>query len=289
MANTTTGSLADSQQLIIDSSRVVREYVGVFTKTCDVQTLEPGTGLTWEEISLSQLNSQTVSETDDITDNAQEITDALFSVTPVIRGITVIVTDRVYQRMPKSVIAKMGPLAQNAMQRGKDEAYLAVFAGATNTLGGTGTSGATGTIRSAARRITSNVTEGALGKICTVHHGFVIKDYEDEIIAGVGTYPIPAGLTQEVFRNGFRGTCAGTEVYEDGNIAINATPDARGAVHAKEAIVMVQGHAIRTKTERREGLGGGAEQLFIYDEEAFGERSAGNWMYGLLNDATAPS
>ena len=42
MAVTDTGSLADSKQLIIDSARIVREYEGVWSRTCDVQRLEIG-------------------------------------------------------------------------------------------------------------------------------------------------------------------------------------------------------------------------------------------------------
>jgi hypothetical protein len=50
MANTTTGSLADSQEFIIDSARIVREYEGVFMRVTDVQKLEENTGLSWDEI-----------------------------------------------------------------------------------------------------------------------------------------------------------------------------------------------------------------------------------------------
>lgn len=288
MAVTDTGSLADSKQLVIDSARIVREYEGVWSRTTDVQRLSENTGLSWEEISLAQLSAQAVTETT-ILENPQSITDALFSVTPTMTGINVIVTDRVYRRMPKSVIAKMGALAQNAIDRKKDEDYLATFATATTTLSGTGSTLASGIIDAAKNRITSNTTEPAMGTIVTVLHGFQLKDIQDELKSGVGTYAIPSGITEDVFRRGFQGTVGGTNVYEDGNIAINATPDARGAVHAREAIVMVQGMSPRSTTRRREEIGGGAEEMFIYDEYGLGERSAGNWLYGVLTDATAPT
>jgi len=44
---TTTGSLADSLPSIIASARIVREYAGVNKKTCDQQTLDANTGLSW--------------------------------------------------------------------------------------------------------------------------------------------------------------------------------------------------------------------------------------------------
>lgn len=286
--NTTTGSLADSQQLIIDSARLVREYEGVWSRTCDVQRLSENTGLSWEEISLAQLSAQAITETTEL-NNPQQISDSLFTITPTVSGIQIIVTDRVYRRMPKSVIGKMGALGQNAIDRKKDEDYLSTFAGATNTLSGTGSTLASGVIDAAKARITSNTTERAMGTVVTVLHGFQIKDIQDEIKSGVGTYTIPSGLTEDVFRRGFQGTVGGTNLYEDGNITINSTPDARGATHAREAIVMVQGHSPRTEKRRRPEIGGGADELFMYDEYAFGERSAGNWLYGILSDATAPT
>ena len=286
--NTTTGSLADSQQLIIDSARIVREYEGRWSSCCDVQRLDENTGLSWEEISLAALSAQAITETTEL-DNPQQIADTLFSITPTVSGIHMVVTDRVYRRMPKKVIAKMGSLGQNAIDRKKDEDYLATFAGATTTLSGTGTTLASGVIDACKARITSNTTEPAMGTIVTVLHGFQIKDIQDELKAGVGTYTIPSGLTEDVFRKGFQGTVGGTNLYEDGNITLTATPDARGAVHAREAIVMVQGHSPRTENRRRPQTGGGADEVFMYDEYALGERSAGNWLFGILSDATAPT
>lgn len=286
--NTTTGSLGDSQQLIIDSARIMREYEGRWSTCTDVQRLSENTGLSWEEISLSQLSAQAVTETTEL-DNPQQIGDTLFQITPTVSGIHLVVTDRVYRRMPKSVIAKMGALGQNAIDRKKDEDYLSTFAGATTTLAGTGTTLASGVIDAAKSRISSNTTERAMGTIVTVLHGFQIKDIQDELKAGVGTYTIPSGMTEEVFRKGFMGTIGGTNLYEDGNITVNATPDARGAVHAREAIVMVQGHSPRTEKRRRPQTGGGADEVFMYDEYALGERSPGNWLYGVLSDATVPT
>lgn len=155
--NTTTGSLADSQQLIIDSARLVREYEGVWSRTCDVQRLSENTGLSWEEISLAQLSAQAVTETTEL-NNPQQMADTLFTITPTVSGIQLIVTDRVYRRMPKNVIAKMGALGQNAIDRKKDEDYLTTFAGATTTLSGTGSTLASGVIDAAKARITGNVT-----------------------------------------------------------------------------------------------------------------------------------
>jgi len=292
---TTTGSLADSRQTIIDSSRITREYEGVYPRTTETHTLEEGTGLSWEEIQIGQLSAQTITETTEL-NNPQTFSDSLLTLTPIVSGLNYIVTDRVYQRLPKSVTAKLGPAGQNAIQRKKDEDYLAIFATATTTLCGTATTLQSGHIAAAASRIRSNATEAPTGPINAVIHGYGIKDIRDELVSAVGTYAIPTGMTQDVFERGLMGrTVDNVAIWEDGNIAINSTPDARGGVHAKMGVLMIQGHSPRFVTRRREEIGGGAEEGFHYDEYVPGERhagggsSGGGWLFGLLHDATAPT
>lgn len=146
-----------------------------------------------------------------------------------------------------------------------------------------------GHVTAAVSRIGSNVNEPSYSPVFTVLHGFQIKDIQDEILAGVGTYTVPDGMTEEVFRQGFRGSVANSNVMEDGNITINATPDARGATHSREAVVCVLGMGIKTETRRDPSYGGGADETFMTDEYGYGERSAGNWAWAHLSDATAPT
>lgn len=286
--HTTTGALADSLPTMIDAARLVREYDGVHMRTCDNQTLDEGQGLSWNEISLAQLTAQAITEQTYL-DNPQQIADTLFTITPTVIGIQTIITDRTMRRISKKTTAKMGALAQNAMQRKKDEDYLTVLDGATTSLGGAGTTLASGIISAAVARIRGNTSEPAKGAIFTVLHPFQLKDLQDEIVTGIGTYTVPSGMSEDTYRKGFKGMLFDSNVFEDGNITIDSSDDAKGGVHAKEAIVKVQGHSIRTETRRRPEIGGGADELFMYDEYAYGERSAGNWLYEVYTDALAPT
>ena len=76
---------------------------------------------------------------------------------------------------------------------------------------------------------------------------------------------------------------------EDGNISIDSNNDAKNFVFAREAWVLVRGMSIRTETERLPRRGGGGDAIIMTDEWAYGERSAGNWSYELIGDATAPA
>lgn len=286
VGNTTTGSLADSLQLIIDSARLTREFEGVFMRTTETHTLDENTGLSWEEITTAQLTAQAITE-NTVLENPQQYSDTLFTLTPSMTGLTTIVTDRTYRRISSKTVATLGPAAQNAIQRKKDQDYLTVLDGATTSLSGAGTTLASGVISAAAKRITSNATEPGVGEIFTVLHGMQIKDIQDEIVAGVGTYTVPNGLTEETFRKGFMGSLFGTNVFEDGNIAVDGSDDAKGGVHTREAVLMIQGRAPHNESKRRPEIGGGADQMFYYDEYIFGERNAGVWLFEIYSDATA--
>ena len=286
--NNTTDSLADSLPSVISDARIVREQEGGIDQLCDRKTLGQGIGLSWNEISLAALTAMAVTE-DTVMDNPQQLADTLFTITPTVIGIETLITDRVAARISKNVFAKTGGLAQNAMQRKKDQDGITVLDGATTALCGAGSTLTTGHITAAVRRITSNATEIGKPPIYIVLHGYQIKDLEDELLAGVGTYAIPEGMTARVFTEGYRGKIASAAIYENGNITIDSSDDAKGGVFAKEAIVLVQGRSPRAETRRRPNIGGGATSIYHYDEYAYGERSAGNWLYEVYSDATAPT
>lgn len=287
----TTGSLADSLPLILDNARIRREYPTVVSKLSETHKLDDNTGLSWEEVELSRLTAQSVTETT-ILENGQEITDLLNTYTPTISGITTIVTDRVYKRITKAAVAQMGGLAQEALERKKDVDGIASLVSATNSQPGAGSTLTSGVISAHVANITGNTTEGATGPIYTLLHAFQRKDLQDEIVAGIGTYAIPAGLTEQVYRDGFSGSLFNTEVYIDNNISIDASDDAKGAVFAKMGHLYIQGMGPRKESKRRPEYGGGADQIWLYDEYTFGERlsnSSSVFVRVVNSDATAPT
>jgi hypothetical protein len=288
MGNQTTASLADSLPVYLASARITREFEGVMPQLVEKQTLGEGVGLTWNEVTYTALTAQAITE-NTILDNPQSTTDSLFSITPTVVGIETFITDRTAARIFKAGYAKLGGLAQNAIQRKKDQDCLVVLDGATTSLCGAGNTLTSGHIGAAVARITSNATEPGNPPIRCVLHGYQIKDILDELLAGIGTYNVPDGLTARVFSEGYKGTIGGAQLYEDGNITIDASDDAKGGVFTQESIVMVQGRAPRAVSVRRENVGGGGTSLYHYDEYALGERSAGNWLYEIYSDATAPT
>ncbi len=292
VGNTITQSLDDSIPTLIAEARIVREQAAVMTSSVDRVTLKRNTGTAWNEVALDALTAQAVTESTEL-DNPQQLSDTLFTVTPTVIGLQTLITNRVALRISANAFARTGVLAQNGIERKKDEDGLLILSGATTVLGTTNTALAVGEIRAGRYQISSNLTERAApnSSYTAILHGFQIVDIETEILDPPtgATVQLGNNFGTEVFKNGFRGMAGGVMVKEDGNISIDGNADAIGGVFVREGIVLVQGRSPYVLPREEPHIGGGATSLFHYDEYAYGERSAGNWVFGITSDATAPT
>ena len=285
--DTNTGSLADSLPVIRHSARLRADFPFRMPMLCEPVRLDENTGLDWTEITVEKLTAQAVTEST-ILDNPQQLQDALFSVTPTMSGIQTFITDRTMRRISKNVAALLGRGAQAAIERLKDTQGLAVLATGTS-IAGAGSTLTSGHISAAVSRARYNGgSEPLMTPISFVGHSFQIKDIQDEVVSGVGTYTVPTGITEQFFRNGFSGSLFGANVFIDDNIVIDAASDAKGGVFPREAIVLVSGAGRRAVTVRNEKKGGGGDDLYVYDEYAYGVRHSGA-LFMIYSDATAPT
>ncbi len=289
---THTGSLSDALPSIIADARIVKEDPGTWMRTCDIRRQKPGTGLSWQEFALSQVAAQGISETTN-NQNFQQLQGTLFSIEPTMSQIIIKITDRTFRKLAAVVTGRFGSLAGNAMNRKEDEDYLALFSTfATTASPGAGNPLSFGHIAAAVSNVQSNTTEPSLAEVFSVLHGFGIKDIQDEVLAGVGTYTIPEGMTADTFKKGFAGTVAGSNVFKDGNIAIDANADGNQATHAREGVVAAVGMEIKKETDRDLYFGGGADVISLVNEKAFAERKSGTtqvWAYLHKSDLTQPT
>jgi len=284
--NTTTGSLSDSIDVIQASARSRRQYDGVMPQLVDRVELDANSGTAWREILIANLSAQAVTE-NTVLDNPQQYDDSAITITPEMIQIQTFISDKSKRNINNKVLAQMGKMPGEAMMRKKDEDGLTA-ADASSQMGAAGTPVQTGDVAAARYIITSNATEPGALPIAGVFHGFCIKDFYDELVAGVGTYPVPEGSTATVFQSAFTLPIANVSIHEDGNITINSASDAKNFVFSKSAWLLVEGMTIRTERERKPNIGGGGDNLFMTDEFAYGLRSA-NWTREIIGDATAPA
>jgi len=248
--------------------------------------LDANTGTTWREILLANLSAQAVTE-NTVLDNPQQYDDSAITITPEMIQIQTFISDKSKRNINNKVLAQMGKMPGEAMMRKKDEDGLTA-ADASTQMGAAGTPVQTGDVAAARYIITSNATEPGPLPIAGVFHGFCIKDFYDELVAGVGTYPVPDGSTATVFQSAFTLPIANVSIHEDGNISIDSSDDAKNFVFSKSAWILVEGMTIRTESKREPNIAGGGDSLFMTDEFAYGLRLA-NWTREIIGDATAPA
>lgn len=285
---TVTGSLADSEQTIIQSARLFEEYDMVVPGTVDRTDLPKGQGNTWNEIRIEQITAQGITE-NTVFDNFSQLQDTIFSVTPTLVQVATRITKKTERRLGSNVASKLGQGAQLAMNRKLDQDGISQFANFSTTLSGTGSTLNHGIISATVANIHGNDTESGIGagKISAVLHPFGVQDLQDELESGIGTYILGAGETQDTFKNGFSTSISGADIFSDGNIVRNGTPDARGACYAKRALVLVRELGMTTATRDRPDVGGGATEIFMTAGYAYGERQDA-WGRSILHNATAP-
>jgi|1_EtaG_2_1085319.scaffolds.fasta_scaffold02812_4 hypothetical protein len=288
-----TGSLPDSLPTIVASARQVREQVGMnFPSSVDRRQLPMGTGRSWREIDIAKITAQDVPEGTTL-DNPQQLVDTLISVEPTIAGVHIVVTPELAQYVSKNVAEQWGSLMQNALERRKDRNGLNLYDGATVTGGGTGTTLNSGVVSAMVAQIQGDTDESALEteEVFFFAHGFQIHDVRSELASGVGTYPLPAGLTAEAFARG-QGVVeavGGAVVRRNNNVRIDSTPDGHGGVHARSGVVLVEVTGKQRAFTKMLENQAGAQAMWLYDWFGYLERSAGNLLKRILTDATAPT
>ena len=283
---TTTTSLSESQDTIAASARSRRQYDSVIPQLVDVIELDANTGTSWREVLFANLTAQAVTEST-VLENPQQYDDSAITITPALVQIQTFISDKTMRNTNSKALAQMGKMPGQAMMRKRDEDGAAAM-DASSQLGAAGTPIQAGDVASARYIITSNATEPGPMPVSGVFHGFVIKDFYDELVGGLGTYPVPEGATATVFKTGFTLPIANVSIHEDGNISIDSADDANGYVFSKMAWVLVNGMTIKTETRREPHIAGGGDSLFMTDEYAYGLRLT-NWTRRIIADATAPA
>lgn len=293
VGESTTGSLGDALPEVVADARLVRENPTVWKKTCEVKWQEEGTGLAWTEFQIAQLDAQDIGE-NQANSNFQQFQGTLLSSEPVMSQIIIKMTDRMFRKIAKVVSAKFGTLAGNAMDRKKDEDYVALFATfATTASPGTGNPLSHGHVAAAVANASGNATEGATSAMHSILHEFQVYDLQLEVLAPVGTYGVD-GMTEAVYRQGWKGSVAGSNVFTDNNIsptAISST-NGRGATHAREGVYAVMGMTLKKEMDRDMYFGGGADVISLVDEYSFVENTSRGtqvFCYQHVSDTTAPA
>ena len=293
MAITTTAELGDTIPTVIEEARHTAQFQAVMASLCWKITKEMGDGKTVNVPYWGEVTAVGLTEGTDMTASST-MEDTNVRITPAEVGVKIILTDKLVRDNMNDVKAAAGKILGAAMEKKRDQDLLGQFADATTDLGGSNDL-TMGFIAASRALLAGNATTtggpAPLPYVC-VHHPFVLLDLVDVVtpIAPVAaSLAIGTALTDEILRNYTIGRLFGMPIIEDGNIAIDATPDAQGAVFASGTgggIILATANEWSVEPQRDASLRGW--ELNIVGEYGVGEYLPG-WIVGLNSDAATPA
>lgn len=216
-------------------------------------TLEKNAGGTYQEPKLGTFaDAQDLDEGIAVT-QSQKMSDTLLTSTPTEIGHKVVITKRAVDTRRDNLLRQIGVLAGNSMARKEDKTGLLMLDGFSNSLVGAGNPVTAAHVGAAVTAIKAGTTgsAGALANgepppknspISVVLHPNQMWPLKKNIAAGVGTYPVPSGISEQVLKSsvlpaGLWGVTGG--FHEAGNLTIDSSDDAKGGIFAKDALLIV--------------------------------------------------
>lgn len=280
----TTGNLADIQRIVIEQIRFTAEHSTPAVNL--VEKLRLGKGE--KQITVPKAGQMTASALVDGVDltDTQDIGITTVTLTTSEVGLKTIITDKLARQANEDMFRVVGRQMGDAMARKKDTDVLALFS-AFN--GGT-------TLGAAAAQLTLQNLYGVVdwakrnkypNPTYIVHHPSAIARVGLNSVAIPSlNFGLPSGLNADLLQDFYKFMVGRVPVFEDGNITIDSSDDAIGAIFSKHAAAYVESVGYEGKQQRDESLRA-TEQLVFADYGVFELDDT----YGapMTYDASAPS
>jgi len=292
---TATSFLGDTIPTIIEEATHTAQYKEVIGNLVWRITKELHDGKTVNLPYFGTVTANALTEGIDMV-NPQSMEDTNIQFTPSEVGAQIVITDKLVRDNQEDVVRAAGRILGDAMVAKREQDLAGQFGDGTDTLGSAGAAATLGIFAAAWANLSgvSLANGGPAPKpYVAVQHPFVLLDLIDIFTP---TAPGSTSFTgtnnsmaEDVLRNYTVGRVFGMEVYESGNITIDSSTDATGAVFAAGkggGLVLVTGKDWDTVPERDESMR--ATELNVVGEYAVGEYLP-SWVVSLIADATAPA
>jgi hypothetical protein len=253
MANETTNTTLDDL-----FENITAEAIFTFQDTGVVRnlvTMYPitGSGKVVEIPIYPTVSAAAVAEATDLTNTAVSTSNAQITVGE--KGIMATLTDMARNTASRNVGADLGRLFGEAIAKKVDVDLVALFSdfASANDLGSAGTELTADLLFKAQAILRSG---GVPAPYSAVFHPKALFNLKKTLTqAGyAGTATAISDLGNDVLRNGYIGTVAGIDVYEDANFTIDASDDINGGVFHSSAIGLAMKQEFKIEAQRDASL-----------------------------------
>ena len=252
MAQTSaTGNLENASREMISTARYTEEHSAPILNLVEKFTLQKGSD-TLVIPKVGQMTISDLTEGQDIVDT-EEIGMSTVSVTPSEVGGKVIITYKLLRQNSQNIWRVVGRQLGEGMARKKDSDLAALF----SALNDSTVLGAAADLFSAAKasRVVAVAKANKYGQNlrAVMHPNQIYRAAADLSTVGSAatvSNPIASGASQDQLKDYFRFNISGVNFYEDGNITVNSSGDATGAIFDQGALGMLTSVSMMTEREK---------------------------------------
>jgi hypothetical protein len=254
--SSTTSQLENASKEIIATARYTEEHNAPMVQLVERFRLERGSD-SLVIPKVGQMSMSALNEGQDIV-SEQDIGMTTVSVTPGEVGAKVIITDKLLRQNTQNIFGLVGRALGDGMARRKDEDLTGLF----SALNSGSDLGLAGRVLSAANA-TSTIGIAKANKygsdLRSVYHpNSILRLSRDLSVIGLGQtnqYPIPNGFTASRLQKFWTGVrLGGVPFFETGNITVDSSGDAIGAIFDKGALGLLESVSMSREKERDASL-----------------------------------
>jgi hypothetical protein len=238
-----TSNLSSGQKTFIASAREAFEPAAPDPDLVESQRIAAGFKQ-WDVLTMARLSSASaLTEGVDLT-SAQQLVANSLSITPSEHGIIATLSKRLIRRQgDQNVVSTAGRLCANSLRRRQALDVIALYDGFSKSVVGAGNALDITSFRgSVAYLLTDNSSSYGPAPV-PLHAALHIEQISDVILDITDTAPrgTTTGMTDDMLQRWWKGSdrLYGVQVFHSGNITRDSSDDSKGALFAKEALVMV--------------------------------------------------
>ena len=270
-----TSNLSSGQKTFIASAREAFEPAAPDPDLVESQRIAAGFKQ-WDVLTMARLTSASaLTEGVDLT-SAQQLVANSLSITPSEHGIIATLSKRLIRRQgDQNVVSTAGRLCANSLRRRQALDVIALYDGFSKSVVGSGNALDITSFRgSVAYLLTDNSSSYGPAPL-PLHAALHIEQISDIMLDLTDTAPrgTTTGMTEELLQRWYKSSdrLYGVQVFHSGNISRASGDDAKGAIFAKEALVMVMANDAEVTEEDDNSLR--AIEYGCFQEWGEGERA----------------
>ena len=283
-----TSNLSSGQKTFIASAREAFEPAAPDPDLVESQRIAAGFKQ-WDVLTMARLTSASaLTEGVDLT-SAQQLVANSLSITPSEHGIIATLSKRLIRRQgDQNVVSTAGRLCANSLRRRQALDVIALYDGFSKSVVGAGNALDITTFRGAVAYLLTDNSSSYGPAPVPLHAALHIEQISDIILDITDTAPrgTTSGFTDDMLQRWWKGSdrLYGVQVFHSGNITRDGSDDSKGALFAKEALVMVMANDAEITEEDDNSLR--AIEYGCFQEWGEGERADAHGVE-VYSDTTA--